>query len=149
MRVKCSLVIIYSIETVRLEPVSPTIRTFNDSQYVRIGCDMAGYIRPDNDLFWIINGQPVLYMTNNSSKYSISYSDGDHVAQFGGNSTVPSRVSWLTVFDVELSDANNQYVCAINNTEHRANVTLEVHKASSKFSHYLIVGTSKPNKASY
>ena len=100
---------------------------------------MAGYIRPDNDLFWIINGQPVLYMSNNSSKYSISYSDGNHVAQFGGNSTVPSRVSWLTVFDVELDDANNQYVCAINNTEHRANVTLEVQEASSKFSHYLIL----------
>ena len=125
--------------TVRLEPVNPITRTFNDSQYVSLGCDMAGYIHPDDDLFWLLDGQPVLYTTNNSSKYSISYSDGVHLAQFGGDSTVPSRVSWLTVFDVQLDDADNQYVCAIKNTEHRVNVALEVQEASSELLSLLLL----------
>lgn len=121
--------ILYTV--VRLEVISSSVSTFNDSEYVRLGCDMSGYIRPDSDFFWIINGQ-VTTSTTGSSKYSVTYSNGSHVAQFGGESTVPSRVSWLTVFHVDLEDADVQYSCVINNTEHRSNMMLVVKKASGE-----------------
>ena len=118
---------------VRLESVdiNSTVRTFNDSQFVELGCDMSGYIRPDRDLFWIVNGAPLDPATNEGSKYRISYRNGTNVAQFGGSTTIPSRVAVLTILDISLADSG-AYSCAINNTNLMNQVQLEVTPASSK-----------------
>ena len=116
---------------VRLKSVdiNSTVRTFNDSQFVELGCDMSGYIRPDKDLLWIVNGAPA---TTNDSKYRVSYRDGNNVAQFGGKTTIPSRVAVLTILDVNLADSG-VYSCEINNTNLKNKVQLEVSSASSKW----------------
>lgn len=122
---------------VRLEPVdiNSTVRTFNDSQLVELGCEMSGYIRPQKDLFWIVNGVPLDPTTNDGSKYRVSYRNGtDNRAQFGGSTTIPSLVTVLTVKDVSLADAG-VYSCAIDNTNLQNNVSLEVIPASSKYTY--------------
>lgn len=118
---------------VRLESVdiNSTVRTFNDSQFVELGCDMSGYIRPDKDLFWKVNGAPLDPATNAGSKYRVSYRNGTNVAQFGGSTTIPSRVAVLTILDVSLADSG-AYSCVINNTDLVNQVQLEVTPASSK-----------------
>ena len=117
---------------VRLQPVNNVdiIRTFNDSNFVKIACDMSGYIRPDDDLYWIVKGAPLSPSTNGGLKYRVSYHNGVNVAQFGGSSTVPSRMSVLTVLDVVLGDSGT-YSCAINNTDLMNQVVLDVMTASS------------------
>ena len=119
---------------VRLESTSTNndsiVRTFNDSQHVELSCDMSGYIHPDEDLYWVVNGVALDSSNANGTKYSISYRNGDNVAQFGGASTIPSRVTELTVFDVTLSDSGT-YSCAIRNTDQITDVNLQVIPASS------------------
>ena len=119
---------------VRLESVdiNGLVRTFNDSQFVELGCEMSGYIRPDNDLYWIVNGVPLDLTANDGSKYRVSYRNGSNVSQFGGSSTIPSRVVVLTILDVNLADSG-AYSCAINNTELINQSRLEVMPASSKY----------------
>ena len=119
---------------VRLETTSngSHVRTFNDSQFVELSCDMSSYIRSDEDLYWIINGVPLnTTSSDGGSKYNVGYRNGKNVAQFGGNSSVPSRVAVLTVFDVALTDSGN-YTCAIRDTDLKQDVVLEVTPASSK-----------------
>ena len=60
----------------------------------------------------------------------LSYRDGDKVAQFGGASTIPSRMSVLTVFDITLEDSRS-YSCIIRNTNLIEQVILQVQPASS------------------
>lgn len=121
---------------VRLDQVGDgVVRTFNDSQHVELGCDMSGYIYPDEDLHWIVNGASLAPSSNvDGSKYMVSYRDGDKVAQFGGASTIPSRVSVLTVFDIALEDSGS-YSCAIRSTDLIEQVILQVQPASSMLSH--------------
>ena len=117
---------------VRLEPVDGgrPIHTFNDSQHVQLSCDMSGYIHPDEDLYWIVDGVPLDSSNSDESKYMVNYRNGQNVAQFGGNSTIPSRVAVLTVLDVALADSG-MYSCAIKNTDLMSEVELEVTPASS------------------
>ena len=117
---------------IRLQPVDNVgiVHTFNDSKFVELSCDMSGYIHPDEDLYWIAKGVPLSSSTNDGLKYSVSYRNGVNVAQFGGNSTVPSRVSVLMVSDVTLADSGT-YSCAINNTDLVNQVILDVKAASS------------------
>lgn len=117
---------------VRLQLVNNVdiIHTFNDSKFVEIACDMSGYIHPDEDLYWIAKGAPLFPSTNDGLKYRVSYHNGVNMAQFGGSSTVPSRVSVLTVLDVALADSGT-YSCAINNTDLMNQVVLDVIVASS------------------
>ena len=91
---------------------------------------MAGYIHPDSDLYWSVNGQPVLSIPAYHAKYSISYANGSHVAQYGRQNVIPSRVAWLTVFNVEMEDSNMDYSCAIIGTDITSGVNLTVERAS-------------------
>ena len=110
--------------------MAATVQTFNDSLQIKLGCDMAGYIHPDSDLYWSVDGKPVLSIPQYQAKYSISYANGSHVAQYGGEMVIPSRVAWLTVFNVELEDSNMDYSCAINGTDVTNGVNLTVKRAS-------------------
>ena len=107
---------------VRLQPANndSLVRTFNDSRYIELTCDMSGYIRPDEDLYWMIDGVEI---SSSGLKYRVSYRNGQNVAQFGGNSTIPSRVTVLTVLDVTLTDSSSEYFCAIK--KHRFNTTID------------------------
>ena len=126
-------VMVQLILEVRLEPVdvNSTVRTFNDSQFVELGCDMSGYIRPQKDLFWTVDGVTLDPATNDGSKYRVSYRNGTNKAQFGGSTTIPSLETVLTILDVNLADSG-VYYCAINNTTLMSDVKLEVKPASSK-----------------
>ena len=121
---------------IRLKPidVNSTVRTFNDSQHIELGCDMSGYIRPQRDLFWIVNGVTLDPATTiDGSKYRVSYRNGtDNAAQFGGSTPIPSVVTVLTILDVSLADTG-VYSCVINNTGLVNDVNLEVAQASSKW----------------
>ena len=119
---------------VHLQPADDIslIHTFNDSQFVELGCDMSGYIYPDEDLHWRAqNGVTIDSATNSGTKYRISYHNGSKMAQFGGDTTIPSRVAVLTILDVRLADSGT-YICAIHNTNVMNEVRLQVQPASSK-----------------
>jgi len=111
--------------TVQLELVKQEITTYNDSVVVELGCDMAGYVRPDNDLHWFRGGDAI----SQSSKYDVKFRNGSQTAQQGGTIPVPSRLCALKILHPEIKDTGT-YTCSINGTNKTAYVELLVLEAS-------------------
>lgn len=81
---------------------------------------MSIYIHPDEDLEWYFNGELI-----EGEKYTVSYSFGGGVGQFGGNLNQPSRVSTLYISQPQVSDSGT-YTCAIRDTENSQDIQLTV-----------------------
>lgn len=111
--------------TVKLELVKQEITTYNDSVVVELGCDMAGYVRPDNDLHWF-RGEDAI---SQSSKYDVEFRNGSQTAQKGGTIPVPSRLCVLKILHPEIKDTGT-YTCSINGTNKTGYVKLLVLEAS-------------------
>ena len=101
------------------------ITTHNDSVVVELGCDMTGYVRPDEDLHWF-RGEDTI---SQKSKYDVEFRNGSQTAQRGGTTTVPSRLCVLKIFNPEIEDTGT-YTCSINGTNKTAYIKLVVLKAS-------------------
>ena len=67
-------------------------------------CEMYGYLR--GEIEWLKNGQPV----QSEGRYSITVRDGIREGQDGGESSVSSMVSQLTIQRVEEGD-EGIYTC--------------------------------------
>ena len=93
----------------------------NDNS-IKLSCEMSVFIRPDSFLIW--EGPGGRRITRGTKKYQITFSDGS--PEQGVNRTVelvPSRVSTLTIFNLEPSDAGN-YTCSIKGTDQAVSVNL-------------------------
>ena len=91
---------------------------------VELQCDMAAYIRPNEDFQWLQNG--TLLSTGSGSKYSVSFKEGDRPAQNGGvRGETKSRVSSLVISSLELSDSG-RYICQVAGTTASADIDLSV-----------------------
>ena len=102
----------------------------NVSKSVELQCEASGYIHPDSDIQWFKNGQPIA----NGGRYSIVFSDGrPDAAQTGYNETSPSRVSTLTIDNVEESDSGT-YRCQSLATGEAASTHLYVEPEQGKSS---------------
>ena len=68
---------------------------------VELQCEASGYIRPDSDIQWFKDDKQI----TEGERYSIEFMDGrPDAAQTGLNETTPSRISFLTISQVEESD---------------------------------------------
>ena len=91
---------------------------------VELQCEMAAYIRPDEDFQWLQNG--TLLSTGSGSKYSVSFKEGDRPAQNGGVSgETKSRVSSLVISSLKLSDSG-RYTCQVAGTTTSTDIDLSV-----------------------
>ena len=113
--------------TVRLKAVQQQITVYNDTLAVELGCDMAGYVRPDDHLNWFREEE----MITQDSKYELEFRNGSQTAQGGGSTTTPSRLSVVRILNPEMEDIG-VYKCVINGTELTSHVELVVLKASGK-----------------
>ena len=92
---------------------------------VELQCDMAAYIRPDEDFQWLQNG--TILSTGSGSKHSVSFKEGDRPAQNGGAviGETKSRVSSLVISSLKLSDSG-RYTCQVAGTTASADIDLSV-----------------------
>ena len=91
---------------------------------VSLSCEMSLYLRPERDLQWFRGGQQIM----NTGRHMITYTDGNGMGQFGGNTIGSSRVSTLVISEPQLSDSGT-YTCAIRNTEVSQDIELTVESA--------------------
>ena len=110
------------IHAVELQTNSNTvIPSVNDSS-VELSCEMRAFIRPDSFLIW--EGPDGWRITDGTEKYQITFSDGS--PEQAVNRTielVPSRVSTLTIFNLEPSDAGD-YTCSVMGTDQAVSINL-------------------------
>ena len=97
--------------TVTLEAPSSNVTVVSNgtgTHTVELQCEATGYIRPDSDIQWFREEEEMII----GEKYNVSFRDGrPNAAQTGhSNGTVPSRVSVLTIYEVDESDAG-MYSC--------------------------------------
>ena len=99
--------------------------TYDTATEIKLTCEMAGFIRPDEDLQWFkIDG---ILSSNVGERYTVTYREGQQPngAQDGGNETVPSRLSVLTISLPQESDSG-PFVCRLNETATSAEIHLTV-----------------------
>lgn len=100
-----------------------TVTRNSESQIVDLQCEASGYIRPDSDIQWLKEDEPIL----EGVKYTISFKDGRPNATQTGhvNGTTPSRISVLTIYDVDESDVGT-YICQSLDSGEMASLYLSV-----------------------
>ena len=105
-----------------LQTNSSTVTPSINDNSIELSCEMSAFIRPDSFLIW--EGPGGRKITGGTKKYQITFSNGS--PEQGVNRTVelvPSRVSTLTIFNLEPSDAGN-YTCSVKGTDQAVSVTL-------------------------
>ena len=111
-----------TLNTVELHTNSSTVTPSVNDSSVELYCEMSAFIRPDNFLVW--EGPGGRRITGGTKKYQITFSDGS--PEQAVNKTVelvPSRVSTLTIFNLEPSDAGN-YTCSVMGADQAISVNL-------------------------
>ena len=98
------------------------VRVSNGEAQVSLSCEMSLYIHPDENLKWYRGEEEI---SPGSGRYTIVYSDGTLIGQFGGDIPGPSRVSTLVISQPQMSDSDN-YTCLIINTQHMQDIQLTV-----------------------
>ena len=105
-----------------LQALGDDIDAMTTDSEATLHCEMADFIRPDEDLQWFRGGQQI----TNGSRHTVTYEDGrPGVAQNGGEFLVPARVSVLTISDPVVADSG-MYTCQIQGTTESANIQLSV-----------------------
>lgn len=105
------------------------VGTESTTKSVQLGCEMTGYLRPDQDLEWY-KGSHLLPQEGGS--YSVIFKEGTPGAgQNGGNGTVHSRLSMLNINNPTVADSG-VYRCRIRGTKAEATMSLAVSKTSVK-----------------
>ena len=90
---------------------------------VELGCEMSGYLRPDEDLQWYKDNHLLLLK---GARHSVSIKDGMMGAgQNGGNETVHGRLSVLTIRRPIFADSG-VYSCRVHGTTAEASMSLTV-----------------------
>ena len=98
------------------------VAAFDNETQVTLSCEMSLYIHPDENLRWYRAGEEI---STDSGRFTIEYSNGNLLGQFGDNTIGSSRVSTLVVSQPRVSDSDT-YTCAIINTQHEQDIQLIV-----------------------
>ena len=97
---------------------------------VQLGCEMKGFLRPDEDILWYKEHQ--LLAPTEGGIYSVAVKDGTPGAgQDGRNETVHSRLSVLSIKHPKASDSG-VYSCKVRGTEAETNIFMTVNKPQIK-----------------
>ena len=90
---------------------------------VELGCEMSGYLRPDEDLQWYRDNRLLLLK---GARHSVSIKEGRMGAgQSGENTTVHSRLSVLNIHHPSVADSG-VYSCRVRGTTAEALMSLAV-----------------------
>ena len=112
----------HAVELLSNSSTVTVVSTMDDLSTVALYCEMRAFIRPDSSLIW--EGPGGRRITDEMEKYEITFSDGSPEAAANGRiSLVPSRVSTLTITNLEPSDAGT-YTCSVTGTTEA--VTMEL-----------------------
>ena len=104
--------------------------TEGSTESVQLGCEMKGFLRPDEDLLWYKEHQ--LLIPSEGGRYSVTIKDGTLGAgQDGRNETVHSRLSVLNIKHPTASDSG-VFSCKVRGTEAKANIFMTVYKPQVK-----------------
>ena len=99
------------------------------TESVQLGCEMKGFLRPDEDLLWYKEHQ---LLSPGGDSYSMSVKDGTLGAgQDGRNETTYSRLSVLSIKHPRVGDGG-VYSCKVRGTKAEANILMSVHKPQVK-----------------
>ena len=96
--------------------------TNTDENSVELSCEMKAFIRPDSFFIWEGPGGQIV---NGTSKHQITFTSGLPLEAVDDGSLVPSRVSTLTIFNPEPSDAGT-YTCSVVGTNQAVTIELLV-----------------------
>ena len=113
----------YSANAVELQTNNSTVAPSVNDSSVDLSCEMSAFIRPDSSVIWEgPGGQRIA--DDGTGKYHITFSDGSpEQAVNRSTELVPSRVSTLTVFNLEPSDAGD-YTCSVIGTDQAITIQL-------------------------
>ena len=113
----------YSANAVELQTNNSTVAPSVNDSSVDLSCEMSAFIRPDSSLIW--EGPGGRRITDEGTgRYHITFSDGSpEQAVNRSTELVPSRVSTLTVFNLEPSDAGD-YTCSVIGTDQAITIQL-------------------------
>ena len=89
---------------------------------VRVSCEMYGYLR--GEIEWLKDGQQV----QSGGRYNITVSAGSREGQDGGESSVSSVVSQLTIQQVEQGDEGT-YTCTAVGAATLLDTTVDINVA--------------------
>ena len=128
--VATSVIISLSI-AVSLDAVEDIVlATEGATDSVQLGCEMKGFLRPDEDLLWY-KEQKLLIPTEGGT-YSVIVKDGTLGAgQDGRNETVASRLSVLSIKHPKVGNSG-VYSCKVRGTDAEANILMMVNKPQIK-----------------
>ena len=119
---------IIAVSLVAVEDV--ILATEGATESVQLGCEMKGFLRPDEDLLWYKDHK--LLIPTKGRSYSVAIKDGTPGAgQDGRNETVHSRLSVLVIKHPKVDDSG-VYSCKVRGTDAEANIVMTVSKLHGK-----------------
>ena len=103
-----------------LQALENEVNATNTDRTATLRCEMADFIRPDEDLQWFRGEQQI----TNGSRHAVTYEDGTpEAAQNGGAFVGPARVSVLTISNPVAADSE-MYTCQVQGTNVSADMQL-------------------------
>ena len=101
----------------KLKVTPMTVVADNETDSIKMSCEMSQYIEPDKNLQWFRNGERLV----SSDKYNISLESGNNPSLVNGVEAL-SRVSVLVVSDFQGAEDGGFYHCNITNAKRSASV---------------------------
>ena len=105
--------------------------TLDNASSVKMSCEMSDYIRPDNQLQWIKDGQLIL---SGQNRRTITFTNGTRDGQIGSYSVGPSRLSTLTISNPVLNDSGT-YTCRVMEANESVDIQLQVQVSSTELAY--------------
>lgn len=103
--------------------LSPVRVATSATDLIQLGCEMSGFLRPDEDLLWYKGHQLLVPTNRDDSRYSVAIKDGTLGAgQVGRNETVHSRLFILSIRQPK----NGVYTCKVRGTNAEGNILMTV-----------------------
>ena len=101
--------------------------TLDNASSVEMSCEMSDYIRPDNQLQWIKDGQLIV---SGQNRKTITFTNGTRDGQIGGSTIGSSRLSTLTISNPVLSDSGT-YTCRVMAANESVDIQLQVQDSNT------------------